>query len=86
MPRSSSTTRGHRHRSRERIRWCPCAACQGHAPGLRFHDHGEAISLSHAEEVGAYALALRFSDGHDTGIFSWAFLRQLAEGRDPQRV
>ena len=66
--------------------WCPCAACQGHAPGLRFHDHGEAISLSHAEELGAYALALRFSDGHDTGIFSWAFLRQLAEGRDPQRV
>ena len=65
--------------------WCPCATCQGHAPGMVFHDHGDAITLSHAEEVGAYALNLRFSDGHDGGIYTWTFLRQLAEGRDPRR-
>lgn len=66
--------------------WCPCAACQGHSPGIRFHDHGDAITLTRAEEVGAYAIGLHFSDGHDGGIYTWTFLRQLAEGRDPQRM
>ena len=66
--------------------WCPCAACQGHAPGLRFIDHGDAITLTGAEEVGAYALGMRFSDGHDGGIYTWTFLRALAEGRDPGRA
>jgi DUF971 family protein len=31
------------------------------------------------EFVGNYALRIRFSDGHDTGIYSWQYLRQLAE-------
>ena len=66
--------------------WCPCATCQGHAPGMRFKDHGEAITLVDAAEVGAYALGIRFSDGHDSGIYTWALLRQLAEGRDPSRM
>lgn len=66
--------------------WCPCAACQGHSPGIRFVDHGDAITLISAEEVGAYALGMRFSDGHDGGIYTWAFLRELAEGRDPRRM
>ena len=30
-----------------------------------------------AEMVGNYALRIRFSDGHDTGIFSWAYLREI---------
>jgi len=30
-----------------------------------------------AELVGNYAVRLRFSDGHDTGIYSWAYLRQI---------
>jgi DUF971 family protein len=30
-----------------------------------------------AELVGRYAIRIRFSDGHDTGIFSWRYLRQL---------
>jgi len=34
-----------------------------------------------AELVGNYAVRLRFSDGHDTGIYSWAYLRQI----DPNR-
>lgn len=66
--------------------WCPCAACQGHSPGLRFHDHGDAITIAELHEVGAYALGVRFSDGHDSGIFTWSLLRQLAEGRDPRRA
>jgi len=34
-----------------------------------------------AELVGNYAVRLRFSDGHDTGIYSWGYLRQI----DPNR-
>ena len=30
-----------------------------------------------AEMVGNYALRIRFSDGHDTGIYSWDYLRQI---------
>jgi DUF971 family protein len=31
-----------------------------------------------AELVGNYALRIRFSDGHDTGLFSWLYLRSLS--------
>ncbi|MDX2115071.1 MAG: DUF971 domain-containing protein, partial [Planctomycetota bacterium] len=30
-----------------------------------------------AELVGSYALRIRFSDGHDTGIYSWQYLREI---------
>lgn len=63
--------------------FCPCAGCQGHSPGVRFADPGEGVTLLAVEEVGAYALGLRFSDGHDTGIYAWAWLREL--GGRPQR-
>ncbi len=32
-----------------------------------------------AEPVGHYALRIRFSDGHDTGIYTWRYLRELGE-------
>jgi DUF971 family protein len=31
------------------------------------------------EPVGHYALRIRFSDGHDTGIYTWRYLRELGE-------
>lgn len=34
-----------------------------------------------AELVGRYAIRIRFSDGHDTGIYSWRYLRQLDSER-----
>jgi DUF971 family protein len=34
-----------------------------------------------AEIVGNYAIRIRFSDGHNTGLYSWVYLRQLAAGR-----
>lgn len=37
---------------------------------------GPLIALS-AELVGNYALKIRFSDGHDTGIYSWEYLREI---------
>jgi DUF971 family protein len=42
-----------------------------------------------AEMVGNYALRIRFSDGHDTGIYTWSYLREIdpghAESSAPRR-
>ena len=35
------------------------------------------VTATGAELVGNYAIRIRFSDGHDTGIFSWAYLRSI---------
>ena len=35
------------------------------------------LRIEGAEMVGNYAIKLRFSDGHDTGIYSWAYLREI---------
>ncbi len=37
------------------------------------------------EPVGHYAVRIRFSDGHDTGIYTWRYLRELGERRDGPR-
>ena len=38
------------------------------------------LTAESAELVGNYAVRLRFSDGHDTGIFSWRYLREIDPG------
>jgi DUF971 family protein len=63
--------------------WCPCAACQGHGPDVRFREHDPALDLELMAEAGAYALHLRFSDGHDSGIFAWTWLRRIAPETPP---
>lgn len=42
---------------------------------------GQPLTIADAEVVGTYALKVVFSDGHDTGIYSWAYLREI----DPAR-
>ncbi|MHC5026651.1 MAG: gamma-butyrobetaine hydroxylase-like domain-containing protein [Planctomycetota bacterium] len=37
----------------------------------------EGLRAESAELVGNYAIRIRFSDGHDTGIYSWRYLREL---------
>ncbi len=37
-----------------------------------------------AELVGTYALRIRFSDGHDTGIYSWGYLREIDPANPPR--
>lgn len=62
------------------LRWtCPCARCRGHAPGEVEPPTWAAVkdvTVSHAEAVGTYALRFTFSDGHDTGIYAFDWLRQ----------
>ncbi|QDU72070.1 gamma-butyrobetaine hydroxylase-like domain-containing protein [Mucisphaera calidilacus] len=43
---------------------------------------GGPLRAESAELVGNYALRIRFSDGHDTGLYSWAYLREIDPGRD----
>ncbi|MCH6551877.1 MAG: DUF971 domain-containing protein [Planctomycetes bacterium] len=40
------------------------------------------LTIQDAELVGNYAVRLRFSDGHHTGIFSWVYLREIDPGSD----
>ncbi len=56
----------------------PSAEVQGHGPGQAKLVAGKRlVAITGVEPTGNYAIRLTFSDGHDTGIFSWDFLRQL---------
>jgi len=56
----------------------PSAEVQGHGPGQKTVLGGkQAVGIGAVEPVGHYAVRLIFDDGHDTGIFSWDYLREL---------
>jgi DUF971 family protein len=55
--------------------YSPSAEVQGHGPGQEVLQTGKrAVDLDALDPVGNYAVQPRFSDGHDTGIFSWDYL------------
>jgi DUF971 family protein len=59
----------------------PSAEVQGHGPGQKRLVTGKAdVAITRIEPIGHYAVRLVFDDGHDTGIYSWAWLRHLGEG------
>ena len=58
--------------------WCPCAQCQGHG-GQRNFVRVDNPELAGVEGVGRYAVRLIWSDGHGTGIYPYAYLRELAD-------
>ena len=61
----------------------PSAEVQGHGSGQKTTPPGKQnILISTIEPVGNYAIRIRFSDGHDTGIFSWKLLHDY--GRQKQ--
>jgi DUF971 family protein len=66
-------------------RACPCAACGGEPDvlGNIFKpdvNYGEkSFELSGFNVVGGYALQLRWGDGHETGLYSFTYLRRLAQ-------
>ena len=64
-------------------RSCPCAGCVNEWTGQKILDDkqiADDLSFSHISIVGRYALNFHFSDGHDTGIFSFDYLRKLSDG------
>jgi DUF971 family protein len=63
-------------------RSCPCATCVNEWTGEKIlvpDQVADDLSFSSISIVGRYALNFHFSDGHDTGIFSFAYLRDLSE-------
>lgn len=57
----------------------PSAEVKGHGPGQEVLQVGkEDVTITSLEPVGNYALQPTFSDGHDTGIYSWSYLHELA--------
>ncbi len=55
--------------------YSPSAEVQGHGPGQEVLQTGKRdVALDALDPVGNYAVQPRFSDGHDTGIFSWDYL------------
>ena len=61
----------------------PSAEVQGHGPGQRVLVSGKRhVNIASIEPIGHYAVLLRFDDGHDTGIFSWQTLHELARDHD----
>lgn len=63
--------------------YSPSAEVMGHGPGQEVLQTGKrAIELESLEPVGNYAVQPRFSDGHDSGIFSWDYLYFLGSQQE----
>jgi len=61
----------------------PSAEVQGHGPGQETLQTGKReVLIANLEPVGHYALKPSFSDGHDSGLYSWDFLRYLCENQE----
>lgn len=56
----------------------PSAEVRGHGPGQEQLVYGKRlISISKIEPIGTYAARIIFSDGHSTGLYTWAYLAKL---------
>ena len=63
--------------------YSPSAEVQGHGPGQEVLQTGKRnVTLVNLEPVGNYAVKPTFSDGHDSGIFSWDYLYELGQQQD----
>ena len=61
----------------------PSAEVRGHHPSERKTvGNKRHVTIKAIEPVGHYAIRLVFDDGHDTGLYTWAFLISLAEQHD----
>lgn len=56
----------------------PSAEVRGHGPGQEVLQLGKhEVDIKAVEPVGHYAVRLVFDDGHDTGLYTWAYLQEL---------
>jgi DUF971 family protein len=61
----------------------PSAEVKGHGPGQEITVAGKRnVQILKLEPVGHYAVRIFFNDGHSTGLYTWTYLRELAEDRD----
>lgn len=67
---------------------CPCASCKGETillrtyrpPKLQMYSP-DMYKIKNIEIVGGYAIQITWKDGHNTGIYSWEYIRQLEAGQ-----
>ena len=63
--------------------YSPSAEVRGHGPGQEVLQVGKRnVEIRGLEPVGSYAVQPQFSDGHDTGIYSWDYLYDLGENQE----
>ena len=61
----------------------PSAEVRGHGPGQEVLQFGKKeVNVQAIEPVGSYGVKLVFTDGHDTGIYSWDYLYDLGAKKD----
>ncbi|MFC3226130.1 gamma-butyrobetaine hydroxylase-like domain-containing protein [Marinibaculum pumilum] len=61
----------------------PSAEVRGHSPSQRSYVGGKRdVRITAIEPVGSYAVRLRFDDGHDSGIYSWAWFYDMGSDRE----
>lgn len=64
--------------------YSPSAEVRGHGPGQEQLQLGKhEVGIAKVEPVGNYAVRLIFSDGHDTGLYTWRYLNEL--GREQEQ-
>jgi DUF971 family protein len=63
--------------------YSPSAEVRGHGPGQEVLQTGkQSVNINAIEPVGTYGVRLIFSDGHDTGLYSWDYLHGLGVNQD----
>ena len=63
----------------------PSAEVQGHGPGQEILQiNKEKIGIAQLEPVGHYAIKIHFDDGHNSGLFTWDYLRELSIEQVPR--
>ena len=62
--------------------YSPSAEVRGHGGGEgKLELAKENVRVTQVEQVGVYAVRLIFDDGHNTGLYTWAYLKELGESR-----
>jgi DUF971 family protein len=63
--------------------YSPSAEVRGHGPGQEtLQLNKEDVTISSLVPMGNYAIAIHFSDGHTTGIYSWSYLSRLGSDKE----
>ena len=63
--------------------YSPSAEVRGHGPGQEVLQIGKHdVQIAAIEPVGTYAIKLTFSDGHDTGLYSWDYLYEIGRNQE----
>jgi DUF971 family protein len=68
---------------------CPCAACKGetvllktYRPAKHTAELPESYKIKNIQPVGKYAIQITWKDGHDSGIYTWDYLKELEKSQN----